>query len=152
MVTRNVSDRALPSQELTSEQVKVNRQKYGTNVLTPPERNPWWKLFLEKFEDPVIRILMIAAVIALSVGIVKGEFAEGLGIIFAILLATIIAFLNEYKAGQEFELLNHVYDEVAVKVLRDGSFTTIPRKEIVVGDIVNVEHGEEVPADGEILE
>ncbi len=65
MVTRNVSDRALPSQELTSEQVKVNRQKYGINVLTPPERDPWWKLFLEKFEDPVIRILMIAVVIAL---------------------------------------------------------------------------------------
>ncbi len=95
---------------------------------------------------------MIAAVIALSVGIVKGEFAEGLGIILAILLATILAFLNEYKASQEFELLNQVYDEVAVKVLRDGSFTTIPRKEIVVGDIVNVEQSEEVPTDGEILE
>ncbi|HEY9670229.1 MAG TPA: cation-translocating P-type ATPase [Waterburya sp.] len=161
MVTRNVSDsastfpkgdRTLPYQGLSSEQVKVNRQTYGANVLTPPERNPWWTLFLEKFEDPVIRILMIAAVVAISVGLVEGEYVEGLGIIVAILLATIIAFVNEYKASQQFDILNQVYDEVSVKVIRDGSFASIPRKELVVGDIVYVEQGEEVPADGDILE
>ncbi|NES84438.1 MAG: calcium-translocating P-type ATPase, PMCA-type [Moorea sp. SIO2B7] len=152
MLPHQVSDRTLPYQGLTSEQVKVNRQQYGTNVLTPPEREPWWVLFLDKFSDPVIRILMIAAVIAISVGIVQGEYIEGLGIVIAILLATTLAFLNEYKASQEFDLLNQVYDQVQVKVIRDKSFTTIPRKDVVVGDIVYVEQGEEVPADGTILE
>ncbi len=152
MVTPHLSDRTLPYQGLTSEQVRDNRQRYGSNVLTPPERDPWWKLYLEKFSDPVIRILMIAAVIALSVGIVEGEYVEGLGIVVAIFLATTLAFINEYKASQEFALLNHVYDRVQVKVIRDGKFTTIPRKDRVVGDIVHVEQGEEVPADGEVLE
>ena len=152
MVTPHLSDRTLPYQGLTSEQVRDNRQRYGSNVLTPPERDPWWKLYLEKFSDPVIRILMIAAVIALSVGIVEGEYVEGLGIVVAIFLATTLAFINEYKASQEFALLNHVYDRVQVKVIRDGKFTTIPRKDLVVGDIVHLEQGEEVPADGEVLE
>jgi P-type Ca2+ transporter type 2C len=150
--TVTCGNRTLPYQGLTSQDVKLNRQKYGTNVLTPPEHDPWWKLFLEKFEDPVIRILMIAAVIAISVGVVEGEYAEGLGIVVAILLATTLAFINEYKANQEFEILNQVYDEVSVKVIRDGNFTRIPRKDLVVGDIVYVEQGEEVPADGEVLE
>lgn len=161
MVTRNVSDsasepvkgaRTLPYQGLTSHQVKVNRQQYGANILTPPERTPWWMLFLEKFADPVIRILMIAAVIAISVGMIEGEYAEGLGIVVAILLATTLAFINEYKASQEFEILNQVYDEVSSKVIRDGNVTSIPRKELVVGDIVYIEQGGEIPADGEVLE
>ena len=161
MVTRNVSDsasepvkgaRTLPYQGLTSHQVKVNRQTYGANILTPPKRTPWWMLFLEKFADPVIRILMIAAVIAISVGIIEDEYAEGLGIVVAILLATTLAFINEYKASQEFEILNQVYDEVSAKVIRDGSVTSIPRKELVVGDIVYIEQGGEIPADGEVLE
>ncbi|AFY32965.1 calcium-translocating P-type ATPase, PMCA-type [Calothrix sp. PCC 7507] len=142
----------LPYQGLTSEEVKLNRQRYGVNVLTPPKRDPWWKLFLEKFEDPVIRILMIAAAIAITVGILEGEYAEGLGIVVAILLATTLAFVNEYKASQEFDILNQVYDEVTIKVIRDGNFTTITRKNLVVGDIGYLEQGEEVPADGEILE
>jgi P-type Ca2+ transporter type 2C len=142
----------LPFEGLTSKEVKVNRQKYGVNVLTPPKRDPLWKLFLEKLEDPVIRILMIAAAIAISVGIFEGEYAEGLGIVAAILLATTLAFVNEYKADQEFNILNQVYDEVAIKVIRDGNFTTIPRKDLVVGDIVYVEQGEEIPADGQVLE
>lgn len=161
MVTRNVSDsasesakgaRTLPYQGLTSHQVKVNRQQYGANILTPPERTPWWMLFLEKFADPVIRILMIAAVIAISVGMIEGEYAEGLGIVVAILLATTLAFINEYKASQEFEILNQVYDEFSSKVIRDGNVTSIPRKELVVGDIVYIEQGGEIPADGEVLE
>ena len=142
----------LPFPGLTSEQVNLNRQKYGTNVLTAPERDPLWKLFLEKFQDPVIRILMIAAAVAITVGIFEGEYAEGLGIVAAILLATTLAFVNEYKASQEFDILNQVYDEVAIKVIRDSNFTTIPRKDLVVGDIVYVEEGEEISADGEILE
>ncbi|MEH2310979.1 MAG: calcium-translocating P-type ATPase, PMCA-type [Nostoc sp.] len=142
----------LPYQGLTSEEVKLNRQKYGANVLTPPEREPLWKLFLEKLEDPVIRILMIAAAIAISVGIFEGEYAEGLGIVAAILLATTLAFFNEYKASKEFDILNQVYDEVFIKVIRDSSFTTVKRKDLVFGDVVYVEQGEEIPTDGQILE
>jgi Ca2+-transporting ATPase len=145
-------DRTLPYQGLTASEVKLSRQQHGANVLTPPERDPWWKLFLEKFEDPVIRILIVAAIIAISVGIVEDEYIEGLGIVVAILLATTLAFINEYKANQEFEILNQVYDEVTVRAIREGKVTSIPRKELVVGDIVFIEQGGEVPADGEVLE
>ncbi len=137
---------------LTSAEVEESRKQHGANILTPPERDPWWKLFLEKFDDPVIRILIIAAVIAIAVGAIHGEYAEGVGIILAILLATTLAFLNEYKAGKEFDILNQVNDEVPVKVIRDGNFTTVAKKDLVVGDIVLVEIGEEIPADGEVLE
>lgn len=137
---------------LTTAEVEASRQKHGANILTPPERDPWWRLFLEKFDDPVIRILMIAAVIAIVVGVIDGKYFEGVGIIVAILLATILAFVNEYKANKEFDVLNQVSDEVPVKVVRDGHYTTVPRKDIVVGDIVLVEAGEEVPADGQIVE
>jgi P-type Ca2+ transporter type 2C len=153
MLTNNQSNQThLPFEGLRSEQIKINRQKYGANVLTPPEREPWWQLFLEKFEDPVIRILIIAAAIAIIVGSFEGEYAEGIGIIIAILLATVLAFVNEYKAAQEFDILNQVYDDILVKVIRDSSFTTIPRKDIVVGDIVYIEQGQEVCADGIIVE
>ena len=101
---------------LTSAEVEESRKQHGSNILTPPERDPWWKLFLEKFDDPVIRILIIAAVIAIAVGAIHGEYGEGVGIIIAILLATTLAFLNEYKAGKEFDILNQVNDEVPVKV------------------------------------
>lgn len=137
---------------LTPTEVSANREKYGVNVLTPPERDPWWKLFFEKFDDPVIRILMIAAVISIAVGVVEGKYAEGIGIILAILLATILAFYNEFKASKEFDILNRVNDEVPVKVIRNGAVTTAPRKDVVWGDIVLIEIGEEVPADGELLE
>ncbi|MCW6036388.1 calcium-translocating P-type ATPase, PMCA-type [Spirulina subsalsa FACHB-351] len=152
MLTPNQRDRAIVKQGLTSEQVELNRQKYGRNVLTPPKRDPWWVLFLEKFADPVIRILMIAAIIALVVGGFQGEYVEGLGIIMAIFLATTLAFINEYRANQAFAILNQYVDDVQVRVMRDGRFTTIPRKDLVVGDVVYVEQGEEIPADGELLE
>ncbi|WP_017303918.1 calcium-translocating P-type ATPase, PMCA-type [Spirulina subsalsa] len=152
MLTPNQRDRAIVKQGLTSEQVELNRQKYGRNVLTPPKRDPWWVLFLEKFADPVIRILMIAAIIALVVGGFQGEYVEGLGIIMAIVLATTLAFINEYRANQAFAILNQYVDDVQVRVMRDGRFTTIPRKDLVVGDVVYVEQGEEIPADGELLE
>ncbi len=147
-----VKKNQLPYLGLTSQQVEINRKKYGANILKPSEREPWWKLFLEKFEDPVIRILTVAAAIAIGVGIVQGEYIEGIGIIVAILLATTLAFVNEYKANQEFDILNQVYETVPVKVIRDGNFTTVPRQDVVVGDIIYIEQGEEVPADGIVLE
>ena len=109
-------------------------------------------MFLEKFEDPVIQILSIAATIAIAVGVVEGDYVEGMGIIVAIFLATVLAFINEYKANREFDLLNQVSDNVMVKVIRDRHFTTIPRQDLVVGDIIYLQQGEEVPADGIILE
>lgn len=139
-------------QGLTSLQVVESREKYGANLLTPPEREPWWRLLIEKFDDPIIRILMIAAVIAIMVGFINGEYFEGIGIIIAILLATTLAFLNEYKAGKEFDILNQVSDEAPVNVVRDGAFTTVPIRDIVVGDLVLLEPGEEIPADGRVVE
>ncbi len=137
---------------LTAAQVVENRRRYGENILTPPERDPWWKLWLEKFNDPIIRILIIAAGIAIVVGLVDGTYLEGLGIIFAILLATTLAFINEYKAGREFDILNQTSDEVPVKVIRDGGYHTVPKREVVVDDLVLLEAGDEVPADGILLE
>ncbi len=150
--TIETSKTSVPYKGLTSKEVEENRLKYGKNILKPPEREPWWKLFLEKFEDPVIEILCIAAVIAIAVGVVKGDYIEGVGIIVAIFLATTLAFINEYKASKEFDILNQVYDTVPVKVIRDGHFTTVPRQDIVVGDVVYLEPGEEIPADGTVLE
>jgi Ca2+-transporting ATPase len=137
---------------LSASEVEASRQQHGSNVLTPPQREPWWKLFLAKFDDPVIRILMIAAGLAILAGIAESHYTEGLGIIVAVLLATTLAFLNEYKASKEFDLLSKVTDDVPVKVLRDGGFTEVPRKDLVVGDLVHVEVGEETPADGSVVE
>lgn len=137
---------------LNEEEVKQSREKYGVNLLTPPERPSLWKLYLEKFEDPVIRILLVAAVFSLIISIIENEYAETIGIIAAILLATGIGFYFEYDAGKKFDLLNAVNEETLVKVLRSGRVQEIPRKDIVVGDIVLLETGEEIPADGELIE
>lgn len=137
---------------LTASQVIIQREIFGDNLISPPVKTPWWKLFLEKFEDPIIRILIIAALVATAVGLVDGNYIEGIGIITAILLATTLSFLNEYKANKEFDLLNKVTDDEPVKVIRDENYTTIPKKDLVVGDIVLIETGEEIPADGTVID
>lgn len=142
----------LPHPGLTPAQVEESRRAHGSNALTPPEREPWWKQFLSKFEDPVIRILIVAAAIQIAVGVYKGEYIEGLAIVVAILLATTLAFLNEFKANREFDILNKVNEDLPIKAIRDGRYTTVPRKDIVVGDIVLVETGDEMPCDGELVE
>jgi Ca2+-transporting ATPase len=152
MMTKKIGDRILPYQGLTLPQVEINRQKYGNNIITPPERDPWWKLYLEKFADPVIRILLVAAFVSIIVGFFEQQYAEAIGIIVAILLATTLAFINEYQAAKEFNILNQVYDQVKIKVIREGAFTTIPRQDLVVGDIIYLEQGEEIPADALVLE
>ncbi|MDR2443332.1 MAG: calcium-translocating P-type ATPase, PMCA-type [Deltaproteobacteria bacterium] len=136
---------------LTPAQVEESRRLYGANILTPPPRDPWWKLYLEKFEDPIIRILLVAAVIAILAGIIEGQYAEGIGIIIAVFLATTLGFINEYKAGQEFDILNKVSDDEPVKVIRNGAYSSVPKKDLVVGDILVMEQGEEIPADGEVV-
>lgn len=137
---------------LTDNQVLQSRKENGNNLLTPPKRPSLWKLYLEKFEDPVVRVLLVAAAFSLIISIVENEYAETVGIIAAILLATGIGFFFEYDAGKKFDLLNAVSEETQVKVIRNGRVQEIPRKDVVVGDIVLLETGEEIPADGELLE
>ena len=107
---------------------------------------------MEKFEDPVVRVLLIAAVFSLIISVIENEYAETIGIIAAILLATGIGFYFEYDANKKFDLLNAVTEETLVKVIRNGRIQEIPRKDVVVGDIVVLETGEEIPADGELIE
>lgn len=137
---------------LTDEEVRKSRAEYGVNLLTPPKRPSLWKLYLEKFEDPVVRVLLVAVLFSLAISIVENEYAETIGIIFAILLATGIGFFFEYDTSKKFDLLNAVNEETLVKVIRNGHIQEIPRKDVVVGDIVVLETGEEIPADGELLE
>ena len=137
---------------LTDSEVLESREKNGVNLLTPPKRPSLWKLYLEKFEDPVVRVLLVAAVFSLIISIIENEYAETIGIIVAILLATGIGFFFEYDASKKFDLLNAVNEETLVKVIRNGRIQEIPRKDIVVGDIVVLETGEEIPADGELVE
>lgn len=137
---------------LTEQEVLQSREKNGANLLTPPKRPSLLKLYLEKFEDPVVRVLLVAAVFSLIISIIENEYAETIGIIAAILLATGIGFYFEYDANKKFDLLNAVNEETLVKVIRDGRIQEIPRKDVVVGDIVVLETGEEIPADGELIE
>lgn len=137
---------------LTDEEVRISREKYGINLLTPPKRPSLWKLYLEKFEDPVVRVLLVAAFFSLLISVVENEYAETIGIIAAILLATGIGFFFEYDANKKFDLLNAVNEETLVKVIRKGRVQEIPRKDVVVGDTIVLETGEEIPADGELLD
>ncbi len=137
---------------LTASEVTASRAEHGANRITPPPRTPWWRLYLQKFDDPIIRILSLAAIVSLAVGAVEGNLLEGLGILIAIFLATALSFANEYRAGREFDLLSQVDDEAPVVVRRDGKIRELPRHELVVGDIVLVEMGAGIPADGEVLE
>ena len=137
---------------LSDEEVIRSREQHGSNLLTPPKRTPLWKLYLEKFEDPVVRILLIAAFLSLIISFIENEYAETIGIIAAILLATGIGFYFEYDAGKKFDILNAINEETLVKVIRNGKVKEVPRKDIVVGDVVVLETGEEVPADGELIE
>ena len=145
---------------LTPREVAESREKHGSNILTPPKRRPVWLQFLDKFKDPIIRILLIALLFSFGVSayhyFVEGEgasvFFEPSGILLAILLATLVGFILELRANKAFDVLNKVNDDTPVKVYRDGELIEVPKKDVVVGDIVLLETGEEVPADGELLE
>lgn len=145
---------------LTDAEVAESRRAHGVNVLTPPAKEPLWKRFLEKFGDPLIIILMVAGVLSIGISCYEfwglgqgvGVFFEPIGIFIAILLATGLAFIFELKADKEFALLNQVNDDEPVQVIRNGNAQQVAKKDIVVGDIVILNTGEEVPADGELLE
>ena len=146
---------------LTKQEVEESRRLHGENVLTPPKKASLWSQFLEKFEDPIIRILLVAWLLSMIIAGVhcwgpeaKGftAFLEPIGIFFAIMLASCVGFFFEVKANKAFDILNTVNDDILVKVIRDGNICQIPKKEVVVGDIVVLETGEEIPADGHLLE
>lgn len=145
---------------LNQQQVAESRNRHGDNVLTPPEKASVWTQFLEKFKDPLIKILLVALV--LSIGIACYEafwlnaggkaFLEPLGIFLAVTLATVIGFVIELNANKKFEMLNQMNDDAAVTVVRDGNITQVARRDIVVGDVVILETGDEVPADGNLVD
>ncbi len=145
---------------LTDSQVIESRKQHGINILTPPAKESLWARFFDKFSDPLIIILLIAGVLSVGIscyeyfGLDEGAsvFFEPVGIFIAILLATGLAFFFELKADREFSLLNQVNDDEPVQVIRNGNTIQIPKKDVVVGDIVIITTGEEIPADGELLE
>lgn len=137
---------------LTAEEVESSRARYGANVLTPPRRKSLWILYLEKYEDPIIRILLVAAVVSLVLAFVENDFVETIGIILAVFFATTVGFYFERDAARKFDVLTALDEEQPVKVLRDGMIQQIPRHDVVVGDVVIVETGDEVPADGTLFE
>lgn len=145
---------------LSDQAVIENRNLYGENILTPPKKDPLWKQFLEKFKDPIIFILLVALFASFGVSCYHywaessgySVFLEPVGILVAVILATVVGFLFELNANKKFEMLNQVNDDTAVKVIRNGNVCEIPKKEVVVGDLVLVSCGEEIPADGRLLE
>lgn len=137
---------------LEPQEVAESRRLHGCNVITPQEDETPWQLLLEKFRDPVIRILLLAAVLSLAIGCVHRNFTESVGIICAIILATCVGFWFEWDARKRFRCLNRVNDDTPVKVMRGGGIRSIPRREVVVGDVVRIESGDTVPADGELVE
>ena len=137
---------------LTTEQAAASRDAHGQNIITPPRDDSAWKLLAEKFCDPIIVILLIAAALSLVMSFIEGHYTETIGIVCAILLATCVGFLFEWDAMRRFRRLNQVNDDQPVKVRRNGVMTEIPRREVVVGDLVSLETGETIPADGELVE
>ena len=136
---------------LTDEQVKQSREQHGRNVLTPPQRTSLWKLYLDKYRDPIIQILLVAAFISLILAFIEKNYMETIGIFVAVFLATTVGFYFERDAAKKFNLLTALSEEQPVKVRRNGKVMEIPRHDVVVGDVVLVEVGDEVPADGELI-
>ena len=147
-------------QGLDQEQIRKSTEKYGPNTLTPPVRDPWWVQFLEKFDDPTIKILLAAAVISLLMTVLEkfvlkypeASFIDSVGIFLAVMLATLCGFFSELKSAREFDLLNKVKDDIKIKVLRNGQMEEVSINDIVVGDVVHLDLGDKVPADGVVVD
>ena len=145
---------------LNEDQVRRLRDKYGSNELTPPKKEPWWKKLLGSFEDPTIRILLAAAVLSLAVTAVErivlknqdANYFDSVGIFIAVGLATLVGYFSERKSAREFELLNRVKENILVKVFRNGQMTQVGIGELVVGDLVHIDSGDKIPADGVVLQ
>lgn len=141
-----------PHAGLSDEQVRTSRQQYGDNVLTPPKKTSLWKLYLDKYRDPIIQILLIAALVSLVLAFVEHDFVETLGIFIAIFIATTVGFYFECDAARKFRVLTAINEDQPVKVRRDGKVMEVPRRDVVVGDIILMGTGDEVPADAVLVE
>ena len=116
---------------LSDKEINESRAKWGSNDLTPPARESWVKLLLGKFNDPIIKLLLFATLLSFITGYFHGTIVESLGILLAVFLATFLSFINEYKAGKEFDILNQINDTTPVKVYRNGNVTQVPKNELV---------------------
>lgn len=141
-----------PNVGLTAKEVEASKQAHGENVLTPPKRTPLWKLYIEKYNDPIIKILLVAALVSLGLAVINGEYIETIGIILAIILATTVGFVFEMDAARKFQSLTALGEEQPVKVIREGQTLEVARREVVVGDLIIVETGDEIPADARLIE
>ena len=141
-----------PNVGLTAKEVEASKQAHGENVLTPPKRTPLWKLYIEKYNDPIIKILLVAALVSLGLAVINGEYIETIGIILAIILATTVGFVFEMDAARKFHSLTALGEEQPVKVIREGQTLEVARREVVVGDLIIVETGDEIPADACLIE
>lgn len=148
----DINNKGVAKAGLTEKEVAESRRLHGENVLTPPAKTPLWRLYIDKYNDPIIRILLVAAVVSLGLAFVENEFVETIGIFLAIFLATSIGFYFERDAARKFDVLTALDEEQPVKVVRDGRVCEIARCEVVVGDVVIIETGDEVPADGQLFE
>lgn len=152
MNMKQIKNPNVSTQGLTEEQIVESRQQHGNNVLTPPKTTPLWKLYLNKYTDPIIQILLIAAFISLALAIIEGDFIETIGIFVAIFFATTIGFYFERDAAKKFNILNALNEDSLVKIRRNGKITEIARKEVVVGDVILIEVGDEIPADALLID
>lgn len=141
-----------PNVGLSAKEVEASKQAHGENVLTPPKRTPLWKLYIEKYNDPIIKILLVAALVSLGLAVINGEYIETIGIILAIILATTVGFVFEMDAARKFQSLTALGEEQPVKVIREGQTLEVARREVVVGDLIIVETGDEIPADARLIE
>ena len=139
-------------QGLGDAQVEASRSQHGENVLTPPRRTSYWKLYLDKYHDPIIQILLVAALVSLLLAFIERDFMETLGIILAVVIATTVGFYFECDAARRFNVLTAMNEDQRVKVRRNGRVTEVKRREVVVGDIILVEVGDEIPADAQLVE
>lgn len=151
MSTQNIRNERVHHTGLTDEQVAANRIKFGKNILTPPPTASLWKLYLDKYRDPIIQVLLVAVAVSLVLAFVEQNFTETIGIFVAIFFATSIGFYFERDAAKKFNILNALNEESLVKVRRNGHVVEIPRKDVVVGDLMIIEVGDEIPADGKLV-
>ena len=149
----NVSDFTTKTVDggLTQPEVEASRRLHGSNILTPPRGVSLWKLYLDKYRDPMIKILLLTAFVSLVLAFIEGDFIETIGIFVAIFLATTVGFVFERDAARKFSVLTSLDEEQPVKVKRDGRVQEIARRDVVVGDILIIEVGDEIPADGQLL-
>ena len=141
-----------PNVGLTAKEVEASKQAHGENVLTPPKRTPLWKLYIEKYNDPIIKILLVAALVSLGLAVINGEYIETIGIILAIILATTVGFVFEMDAARKLHSLTALGEEQPVQVIREGQTLEVARREVVVGDLIIVETGDEIPADARLIQ